>query len=125
MELLEIERILRLSVEKDDKTVVLCYHATKADQSILAFVVLKKGISGSPIQQGKEIENVLRTKLRDFEIPHVLVVGTIPLLPNGKIDRQTLLKVYENSNGKCKKSITGQHLELISLNCSAFIVYFI
>lgn len=109
MEMLEIERILR-SVENVDKGVVLCYHAGKEDQSILAFVVLKGSVGGSPSQQGNEITNVLRTKLRDFEIPHVFVVEKIPLLANGKIDRQTLLNIYENIHTKRKEQTTGQQM---------------
>lgn len=31
-------------------------------------------------------------------IPQVVVIDNIPLLLNGKTDRQTLLKIYENSN---------------------------
>lgn len=102
MEILEIERILR-TVENVDKGVVLCYHAGKEDQALLAFVVVKSVVGGSSSQQAKEIENVLKTKLRDFEIPHVFVVAAIPLLPNGKIDQQKLLNIYENNSGNCKK----------------------
>lgn len=101
VELLEIERNLR-SVEEVEKGVVLCYHSGKEDQAILAFVVPQKNVSGLPSQQANDIENILSTKLRDIEIPHVFVVESIPLLPNGKIDRQKLLNFYENRNQKCK-----------------------
>lgn len=99
---MEIERALR-SLEQVDKSVVLCYHAGKDDQAVLAFVVLSNVVDESSSQQGNAIESVLRTKLRDFEIPHVFVVTFIPLLPNGKIDRQTLLTNYETGNEKSTK----------------------
>lgn len=96
---MEIETVLR-SLEEVSKCVALCYHVGKADQAVLAFVVLQIEIDGPPSQQGNKIEKILSTKLREFEIPHVLVVESIPLLPNGKIDRQTLLAMYESGNKK-------------------------
>lgn len=99
VEMLEIDRALG-SLEEVAQGVVLCYHAGKEDQAVLAFAVVKNDVVGSPSQQSNYIENLLRTQLRDFEIPHVVVVKSMPLLPNGKIDRQTLLKAYENGNTK-------------------------
>lgn len=100
VEILEIERALR-SIEQVENAVVLCYHAGKEDQALLAFVVLKNDDS-EPTSQQVDIENILKTKLRDFEIPQVFIIESIPLLPNGKGDRQTLLKHYEDSGKKCK-----------------------
>lgn len=89
------------TIEQVENAVVLCYHAGKEDQALLAFVVLKDDGSETTSQQ-VDIANILRTKLRDFEIPQVFIIESIPLLPNGKGDRQTLLKHYENSGKKCK-----------------------
>lgn len=117
VELLEIEKALR-SVEEIDKSIVLCYHAGKDDQAVLAFVVLSNVVDESSSQQGNAIETVLRTKLRDFEIPHVFVVKSIPLLPNGKIDRQTLLTNYEagNENSTKESQISSTNLQTISVS---------
>ncbi len=95
VELLEIEKVLR-SVDGVDNGIVLCYHAGKEDQAVLAFVVLKTHSDGLPSEQDNEIEKVLKTKIRDFEMPQILTIKSMPLLANGKIDRQALFKVYEN-----------------------------
>lgn len=109
MEILEIEGVLR-SLKEVDKCVVLCYRVGKEDQALLAFVVRHGDIgSGTNIQQGNDIENILRGKLRDFEMPHVFVIKSIPLLPNGKIDRQILLSIYESGNKKGKTKLVAHH----------------
>lgn len=78
---------------------MLCYHAGQIDQAILAFATLTPG---SPIQNGIQIENVLRDKLADYMVPQVVLMEKIPLLVNGKVDRQFLLKTYENTNNNGK-----------------------
>lgn len=105
VDLSETEKNL-LSIDEIDKGIVLCYHAGEFDQALLAFVKL---VDGSKLQYGMQIENVLKTKLADYMIPQVIIVERIPLLVNGKIDRQGLLKLYENANnnGKLKTRISS------------------
>lgn len=43
-----------------------------------------------------EIENIIATKLPAYSIPRIIVLHTIPVLINGKTDKQSLLKIYEN-----------------------------
>lgn len=78
-----------------EKGIVLCYHAGQIDQAILAFATTK---AESPIQQAIQIENMLRDRLADYMVPQVVLIERVPLLVNGKIDRQSLLKMYENTN---------------------------
>nr|CAD7261252.1 unnamed protein product [Timema shepardi] len=42
---------------------------------------------------------MLTSTIASYMMPQVIVMETIPLLVNGKIDRQSLLKSYENNNG--------------------------
>lgn len=93
VDLSEIEKHL-LEIDGVDKGIVLCYHAGKMDQTILAFAAVK---STSTLHE-MQIENLLRQKLPEYMTPQVIVIENVPLLVNGKIDRQTLLKMYENAN---------------------------
>lgn len=74
---------------------VLCYHAGEIDQALLAFVLLDEQ---SRVQNGLQIEDQLKDKLAHYMVPQVIVCEHIPLLVNGKIDRQSLLKLYESTN---------------------------
>lgn len=98
VDLTEIERTLS-DTDGIDKGIVLCYHAGQMDQAILAFVLTHSTSSLHALQ----IENMLRNKLPDYMVPQVIIIDQVPLLVNGKIDRQTLLKMYENTNnnGEC------------------------
>lgn len=97
---IEIEKIV-LSLKEVDKAVVLCYHPGQRDQAILSFVVPKNAL-GSCADKRTEIENILVTQLIEYQLPQVIVIKLMPLLPNGKVDRQTLIKIYENNNKDCK-----------------------
>lgn len=83
-----------LEIDDVDKGIVLCYHVGKIDQTILAFAAVKSSATLHEMQ----IENSLRQKLPEYMTPQVIVIESVPLLVNGKIDRQTLLKMYENAN---------------------------
>lgn len=74
---------------------ILCYHAGEVDQALLGFITLKEGHN---IASGLQIEGALKDKLPHYMIPQVIVLDSFPLLVNGKIDRQSLLKMYENTN---------------------------
>lgn len=98
VDLTEIEKNLN-SLEYVEKGVVLCYHAGEMDQALVAFCVvngvqLNKYIS----KTGMQIENDLKLKLANYMVPQVVILDVIPQLVNGKIDRQSLLKMYENTN---------------------------
>ncbi|XP_053946246.1 beta-alanyl-bioamine nonribosomal peptide synthetase ebony [Anastrepha ludens] len=78
-----------------DKAIVLCYHAGKIDQTILAFVKLR---DDSPLFNELQIEAKLRDKLAEYMSPQVVLIDQVPFLVNGKVDRQALLKTYETAN---------------------------
>ncbi|XP_004533561.1 uncharacterized protein LOC101450328 [Ceratitis capitata] len=78
-----------------DKAMVLCYHAGKIDQTILAFVKLRYD---SPLISELQIEAKLRSKLAEYMTPQVVLIDKVPYLVNGKVDRQALLKMYETAN---------------------------
>lgn len=54
---------------------------------------------------GADIEYILRTQLPNYMIPEVFVVNDIPLLPNGKVDRQLLLQGYQTLDDNKSTSI--------------------
>lgn len=97
VDMAEIERYL-VEINDVEKGIVLCYHAGQMDQTILAFAAVK---STSTLHE-MQIENMLRQKLPEYMVPQVIVIEQVPLLVNGKIDRQTLLKMYENANNNSK-----------------------
>lgn len=98
VDLTEIEKNLT-ALEYVDKGVVLCYHAGEIDQALVAFCVVKGDSMNKYIMRtGIQIENDLKLKLASYMVPQVVVLDTIPQLVNGKIDRQSLLKMYENTN---------------------------
>lgn len=75
----------------------MCYHAEKFNQALLAFVTTKHYLNEH------QIEEMLKKKLTSYMVPQVILIESVPLLVNGKVDRQALLKSYENTNcnGKC------------------------
>lgn len=98
VDLTEIEKNL-MALEYVEKGNVLCYHAGEIDQALIAFCVAKGVAMNKYIAKtGIQIENDLKAKLPSYMVPQVVVIDSIPLLVNGKIDRQSLLKMYENTN---------------------------
>lgn len=95
MDLTEIEKnVTRMATV--EKAIVLCYHAGESDQALLAFVELKGDVKHSINEF--QIEGKLQALLPGYMVPQVIIMDTIPLLVNGKIDRQSLLKAYESTN---------------------------
>lgn len=93
VELTEVEKVVS-SLSSVDRAVVLCYKPGEMDQQLLAFVTPKDGKNIT----GMFVEGLLQNKLTAYMIPQVIVLDNIPLLVNGKVDRQSLLKIYENTN---------------------------
>lgn len=91
VDLTEVEKALN-GVDGVDKAVVLCYKPGEINQALLAFVTTSK------LMSEHQIEGILKDKLTSYMVPQVILLETIPLLVNGKIDRQALLKSYENTN---------------------------
>ncbi|XP_046473917.1 beta-alanyl-bioamine nonribosomal peptide synthetase ebony-like [Neodiprion pinetum] len=90
VDIAEVEKAV-LASPAVDKTVVLCFKPGELSQALVSYVTVKNNTRVS----GSEIESHLRTILPPHMIPHVIVIDSIPLLENGKADRQRLLKRYE------------------------------
>ncbi|XP_046737507.1 tyrocidine synthase 2 [Diprion similis] len=86
----EVERAV-VSFSAVDKAVVLCSKPGELSQALISFVTTE----GDQRVSGLQIESYLRTVLPPYMIPQVIVIESIPLLDNGKTDRQSLLKQYE------------------------------
>ncbi|XP_034177001.2 nonribosomal peptide synthetase ebony isoform X2 [Osmia lignaria lignaria] len=93
VDLTEVEKAVS-KVPGIDNVVVLCYKPGELSQTLLAFVTVAAGSCSC----GKKIEGILQATLPPYMLPRVIVVDGIPLLTNGKTDRQALLKHYESSN---------------------------
>ena len=91
VDLSEVEKAVS-GVNGVEKAVVLCYQPGEMNQALLAFV------KSAALMNENQIENMLRQKLTEYMVPQVVLVESIPLLVNGKIDRQALLKSYESTN---------------------------
>lgn len=94
MDLSEVEKnVAELAMV--EKAIVLCYNAGQIDQALLAFVKLR---DDSPLYNELQLEGKLSDKLADYMIPQIVLIDQVPLLVNGKVDRQALLKQYETAN---------------------------
>ncbi|XP_017775260.1 PREDICTED: LOW QUALITY PROTEIN: dimodular nonribosomal peptide synthase-like, partial [Nicrophorus vespilloides] len=91
VDLSEVEKAVS-SIEGVDKCVALCYKPGEMKQALLAFVTTEASMSEN------QIESMLKEVLTSYMIPQVIQMESIPLLVNGKIDRQSLLKGYEYTN---------------------------
>jgi len=84
IELGEIENVLNQS-NLVDQSIVLIKEDIKGNKWLVGYVVSPKGFDKLAVQ------NYLRTKLPDYMIPVTWVeLESIPLTPNGKIDRKAL-----------------------------------
>ena len=97
VDLSEVEKTLT-TLGYIDKGIVLCYHAGEIDQALLAFVTVKASSNPYITKTSLQIENDLKNRLASYMVPQVISLDAIPQLVNGKVDRQALLKEYENTN---------------------------
>ncbi|KAG6459387.1 hypothetical protein O3G_MSEX011364 [Manduca sexta] len=93
VDLLEVDKAVS-AVPGVEKSVVLCYGLDRGNPEILAFVTIKPEVRTS----AQHIEANLKNSLTHYMIPQVIEIESFPLLVNGKVDRQSLLKMYENTN---------------------------
>ncbi|KAF2902812.1 hypothetical protein ILUMI_03369 [Ignelater luminosus] len=91
VDLSEIEKAVN-AIDGVDKGVVLCYKPGEINQAILAFVTTEASLNEY------QIEMILKKGLAAYMVPQVIIVESIPLLVNGKTDRQALLRSYESSS---------------------------
>ena len=92
LDMMEIEKAV-MDVTQVTKTIVLCYKPGESQQRIICYYTVKDG----QFLHEKKLETLLGEKLPDYMIPKLTKLPTFPLLVNGKVDRQVLLKKYEDS----------------------------
>ncbi|CAH1101373.1 unnamed protein product [Psylliodes chrysocephalus] len=90
VDMAEVEKAVK-ALEGIENGVVLCYKPGEMNQTLIAFIM-----SDKPLNE-QQIVDVLKDTLASYMIPQVILVEKIPLLINGKIDKQYLLKIYEKS----------------------------
>jgi acyl carrier protein len=84
----EIEAALA-SLEAIDRAIVVALHDLPAGERLAAYLVPAVGSASPPT--GKDLRAYLATKLPEYMIPSVFVyLEELPLLPNGKVDRNSL-----------------------------------
>ncbi|XP_077271508.1 beta-alanyl-bioamine nonribosomal peptide synthetase ebony-like [Temnothorax americanus] len=91
----EVEKVIA-RVPNIDKVVVLCHKPGELSQALIAFVTVTHSCQCTTLSSS-EIENLLQKTLPPYMIPQIFIVDHIPLLTNGKTDRQELLRRYESS----------------------------
>ena len=92
VDLLEIEKAVYVQ-EDITKVAVLCYSPGNTNQRVLCYYTAKEGVALTETT----LELKLATLLPDYSMPKLFKLSSFPLLVNGKIDRQQLLKKYEAS----------------------------
>ncbi|MFZ5987147.1 MAG: amino acid adenylation domain-containing protein, partial [Bacillota bacterium] len=76
------------------EAVVMPIENEGGDKHLFAYIKPKKGFST------EELRKYLLTDLPDYMIPsNFIMLDSMPLTPNGKIDRKTLLQLKENISG--------------------------
>lgn len=110
VDLTEVENALA-ALDAVEKAIVLCYRPGEMNQTLLAFVTV------SQVASENEVEALVKNKLPAYMVPQVVVLENIPLLVNGKVDRQMLLKNYENgANGKLCSIADKLYSESVTTN---------
>jgi len=92
VDMAEIEKAV-YQIEGMNKTVVLCCKPGEQQQRVVCYYTVKEGT----VLPEAKAEKILRASLPEYMMPKLMKMGVLPLLVNGKIDRQSLLKKYEES----------------------------
>lgn len=90
IDVIEVEKTIN-ELNYVEKSAILVYHIMQIDQALVAFIIIKSSLSKTPA----DVEKDLKIRLAAYMIPIVLIFDIFPHLPNGKVDRQGLLKMYE------------------------------
>ena len=92
VDLMEVEKAVR-EMSEVTKTIVLCYKPGDTQQRIICYYTVQDGV----FLPERKLETILETVLPCYMMPKLFKLSTMPLLVNGKTDRQALLKKYEES----------------------------
>ncbi|XP_068234684.1 beta-alanyl-bioamine nonribosomal peptide synthetase ebony [Palaemon carinicauda] len=74
-----------------DKSYLLCYKPGEVNQALVAFYTTQD--AGLTAQA---LKTHVATLLQPYMLPQLVKMDDLPLLVNGKVDRQKLLKIYES-----------------------------
>ena len=86
IELGEVEAALREQASVRD-AVVMAHEDTSGDKRLVAYLVSGEGVRPT----ADELRRALKVKLPDYMVPsHFVSLETLPLLPNGKLNRRAL-----------------------------------
>ena len=105
VDLTEIEKAVR-DVEKVTNTIVLCYKPGQLSQKLLCYYTQAEGATLSE----KKLESLISSKLPDYMLPKLTKLAIMPVLVNGKIDRQALFQKYEENIASNKFSFSDSDL---------------
>ncbi|KAG0718641.1 Mycosubtilin synthase subunit C [Chionoecetes opilio] len=89
VDMTEVEMAVK-KVKGVDKVMIICYKPGEVDQALLAFYTT----DNDDLTPG-HLKHQLTSLLQPYMQPQVIPLQDFPLLVNGKIDRQELLKIYE------------------------------
>ncbi|KAF6209594.1 hypothetical protein GE061_015342 [Apolygus lucorum] len=109
VDLSEVEATL-IKCPEVQKGIVLCHNPGEPDQQIVGFVKPEDGVDVTPY----DIEQKMTSGVPKYAIPQIIIVKELPYLVNGKVDRQTLLRLYKNS--KSQNGCGGTGIDLKGLN---------
>ena len=101
VDLTEVETAVR-EMKEINNTVVLCYKPGQPGQKLLCYFTTTEGARLTE----KKVESFIAEKLPDYMLPKLTKLATMPLLVNGKIDRQALFQRYEDSIASNKFSFS-------------------
>ena len=90
VDMTEIEKAV-MDVKDVTKTILLCYKPGEASQRLLCYYTTSEGAR----LPEKKLESIISEALPDYMLPKLYRLPVMPLLVNGKIDRQALFQRYE------------------------------
>ncbi len=92
------------------RAVVLVREEEGRGKQLAAFVVSSNGVQPS----GRELREYLEERMPEYMVPaNIAVVPQIPLMPNGKLDRQALLAMSKETPGREYEGPRNEKEELL------------
>ena len=92
VDLSEIEKAV-IDVPEVTKTCILCFKPSLPNQKILCYYSIQENTT----MPEPKLEVILSEVLPEYMMPKLTMLANLPLLVNGKIDKQELLKRFEDS----------------------------
>ena len=107
----EIEIVLKQHPAVKDNVVVVRQRESSAEKSLFSYVVPRQPSPSLVL----ELRNFLKRKLPEYMVPSAFVIlDTLPLLPNGKVDRQKLLP-RDDTGPQLAEQFVAPHSEIEEL----------